>query len=109
MIEIIYRVRFPGDFGFGCKSSKFHQVFVHQTDGKYEVVEGVYDSYCDRFEQPYTDYDFNTAHQFDSALEADDYARKLFFELQKEARHERTWQDRDCVSNCLMLHCEWRG
>ena len=45
MIEIIYRVRFPGDFGFGCKSSKFHQILVHQTEGKYEVVEGVYDSY----------------------------------------------------------------
>ena len=90
MIEIIYRVRFPGDFGMGCKSSKFHQIFIHQTDGKYEVVEGeyevvegVYDSYCDRFEQPYADYDFNTAHQFDSALEADYYARKRFFELQK--------------------------
>ena len=60
-----------------------------KTDGKYEVVEGVYDSYCDRFEQPYTDYDFNTAHQFDSALEADDYARKRFFELQKEERNEK--------------------
>ena len=24
MIEIIYRVRFQGDFGFGCKLSKFH-------------------------------------------------------------------------------------
>ena len=45
---------------------------------------GVYDSYCDQFARPYTDYDFNTAHQFDSALEADDYARKRFFELQKE-------------------------
>ena len=88
MIEIIYRVRFPGDFWFGCKSSKFHQIFIHQTDGKYEVVEGVYDSYCDRFEQPHADYDFNTAHQFDSALEADDYARKRFFELQKEVQNE---------------------
>ena len=88
MIEIIYRVRFPGDFGTGCKSRKFHQVFVHQTDGKYEVVEGVHDSYCDQFRRPYTDYDFNTAHQFDSALEADDYARKRFFELQNEARNE---------------------
>ena len=56
----------------------------------YEVVEGIYDSYCDHFEQPYTDYDLNTAHQFDSALEADDYARKRFFELQKEVQNEDT-------------------
>ena len=44
MIEIIYRVRFPGVFRFGCKSSKYHQILVYQTEGKYEVVEGVYDS-----------------------------------------------------------------
>lgn len=85
MIEIIYRVRFPSEYkNIGCESSKYHQILVHQTDGKYEVVEGVYDSYCDQFERPHTDYDLNTAHQFDSALEADDYARKRFFELQGE-------------------------
>ena len=86
MIEIIYRVRFPdGELSrFGCKSSKFHQILVHQTEGKYEVVEGVYDSYCDQFERPHTDYDFNTAKTFDNALEADDCARKRFFELQGE-------------------------
>ena len=87
MIEIIYRVRFPGDFGFGCKSSKFHQIFVHQTDGKYEVVEGVYDSYCDQFEQPYTDYDISTAKMFDTVLEADEFARNRFFKLQGEVMH----------------------
>ena len=84
MIEIIYRVRFPGDLGWGCKSSKFNQILVHQTEGKYEVVEGVYDSYCDHFEKPNTDYDFKTARTFDNALEADDFARKRFFELQGE-------------------------
>ena len=88
MIEIIYRVRFPGDFGMGCKSSKFHQIFIHQTDGKYEVVEGVYDSYWDHFEQPYVDYDVNTAHQVDRALDADDYARKRSLELQKKVQNE---------------------
>lgn len=82
MIEIIYRVRFPGDFGMGCRSSKFHQILVHQKDSKYEVVEGVYDSYCDQFVRPHTSYDFNTAQTFDSALEADDYGRRRFFELQ---------------------------
>ena len=46
------------------------------------------ESDCDRFEQPYVDYDFNTAHQFDSALDADDYARKRFLELQKEVQNE---------------------
>ena len=84
MIEIIYRVRLPGDLGWGCASSKFHQILVQQTDGKYEVVEGVYDSYCDQFVRPHTHYDFNTAKTFDSALEADDFARKRFFELQGE-------------------------
>lgn len=84
MIEIIYRVRFPGDFGLGCKSSKYHQILVHQYDGKYDVLEGVYDSYCDQFSQPHTDYNFKTARTFDNALEADDYARRRFFELQGE-------------------------
>ena len=87
MIEIIYRVRFPGDFGFGCRSSKFHQILVHQTDDKYEVVEGVYDSYCDQFEQPYTDYDISTAKMFDTVLEADEFARNRFFKLQGEVMH----------------------
>ena len=84
MIEIIYRVRFPGDLGWGCKSSKFHQILVHQTEGKYEVVEGVYDSYCDQFVRPHTHYDFNTAKTFDTALEADDFARKRFLGLLDE-------------------------
>ena len=87
MIEIIYRVRFPGDFGFGCRSSKFHQILVHQTGDKYEVVEGVYDSYCDQFEQPYTDYDISTAKMFDTVLEADEFARNRFFKLQGEVMH----------------------
>lgn len=85
MIEIIYRVRFPSEYKyFGCESSKYYQILVHQTDGKYEVVEGVHDSYCDQFERPHTNYDFNTAKIFDNALEADDFARKRFFELQGE-------------------------
>ena len=37
-----------------------------------------------------TAYDFNTAHQFDSALEADDYASKRFFELKEEVQNENT-------------------
>ena len=77
MIEIIYRVKIVG-------SDRYRQVRVHSTDGKYEVVEGVHSSYCDQFNRPYTDYDFNTSRLFDNALEADDYARKRFFELQKE-------------------------
>lgn len=79
MIEIIYRVRFPES-----GSSKFRQVFVHETGGKYEVIEGVYESYCDHFESPQIDYDFNTAKTFDNALEADDYARKRFLTIQGE-------------------------
>ena len=30
MIEIIYRVRFPGDFGFGCKSAWFIDANFHE-------------------------------------------------------------------------------
>ena len=83
MIEIIYRVKIVG-------SERYRQVMVHLTGGKYEVIEGVHTSYCDRFSRPYTDYNFNTSRLFDNALEADDYARKRFFELQKEgANSER--------------------
>ena len=81
MIEIIYRVKIVG-------SDRYRQVRVHSTDGKYEVVEGVHSSYCDQFSRPYTDYDFNISRLFDNALEADDYARKRFFELQQEGAKE---------------------
>ena len=77
MIEIIYRVKI-------VKSDTYKQVRVHSTNGRYEVVEGVHSSYCDQFNRPYTDYDFNTSRMFDNAFDADDYARKRFFELQKE-------------------------
>ena len=77
MIEIIYRVK-------SGKSDTYKQVRVHSTGGKYEVVEGVHSSYCDQFNRPYTDYDFNTSRLFDNALDADDYARKRFFELQQK-------------------------
>lgn len=77
MIEIIYRVNIG-------KYDKYKEVCVWSTDGKYKVVEGIHYSYSDQFTRPYTDFDYTTLRTFDSALEADDYSRKIFFELQKK-------------------------
>lgn len=80
MIEIIYRVRIKGS------DSKYRQILIHLTEGEYEVVEGVHESYCDQFSRPYTEYDFATSRKFGSLFDAEDYARKRFFEIQnKEA------------------------